>query len=230
MSESSNSLIKEFNLKEIVPNINFKIAHNDICLPSIQQILDPKYGITIDFDVYLAKYKKNLQRDFCWTLLQKQQFIYSLIKEISIPNLSVIDYSPSIEAKHSIIKVIDGKQRFSTLIKFCQNEFPIVNNGMNFVFDELPKKIQFRLWNYNFHAQQAYSYFPDALISDDDMIAWYRMVNFAGTPQDEEYLKNLTKPREFILPEIKENPLNKIVEERSNESIGNYINGTKSSY
>jgi hypothetical protein len=39
-------------------------------------------------------------------------------------------------------------------------------------------------------ADVAYSY-PDVPITDDQKIAWFEMINFAGTPQDIEHLNNL---------------------------------------
>jgi hypothetical protein len=37
----------------------------------------------------------------------------------------------------------------------------------------------------------SYAYEPSLLISDDDLVAWYNSVNFAGTPQDKDYMKML---------------------------------------
>jgi hypothetical protein len=48
------------------------------------------------------------------------------------------------------------------------------------------------MWGTWVTADVAYEY-HDALISDEWKIAWFEMINFAGTPQDIEHLNNLKK-------------------------------------
>jgi hypothetical protein len=62
------------------------------------------------------------------------------------------------------------------------------------------------------------------------------MVNFAGTPQDDEYINKLNSMLsgnfrngiDFSL--IKNDLIDRVVEERYDESIENYLDNTKSSY
>lgn len=161
-------------------NINYGIA--DV---SIRGILSDKYDYEVDWDVYLPSKGMNLQRGFVWTLQQKRELIYSIFKGIQVPPISVIYYD------HKVLKVIDGKQRLSTLISFCKNEFSIIWNEKEYYFDDMDNSIQGELLSHGtIRANIGYEY-PDKLISDEDKIAWFEMINFAGTPQDAEHLKKL---------------------------------------
>lgn len=69
----------------------------------------------IDWDIILSD-GKLLQRDFCWSHEQKSELILSVLKNIPIPPFSFI-----IGGKNDkTLRVIDGKQRLSTLIDFIK--------------------------------------------------------------------------------------------------------------
>jgi uncharacterized protein with ParB-like and HNH nuclease domain len=179
---------KEFNIQAIVPKLGFKITHKNMSLPELGRF--EKYGYKFDFDVYLETYGCNLQRDFVWTLQQKQEFIFSLIKNVNIPQVAIIIYSEENEESHSIYKVIDGKQRLSTVMSFLKDEFPITVDDEDYLFSELPKDIKFMIEHYSPTAQIAYSYYDDK-ISDDDLIKWFNLLNFAGTEQEKSHKDKL---------------------------------------
>jgi len=139
----------------------------------------------LDFDVWLPTKNMNLQRPFCWSLQQKQELIMSLLKGINISLMSFIHY------EHQTFKVIDGKQRLSAWLWFCQGKFPIIVNGCEYYYDDLDDRAQGELmWSNWIKADVAYEY-HDKLISDDLKIQWFEMINFLGTPQDIEHLKTL---------------------------------------
>lgn len=150
-----------------------------------------KYGYPLDFDVYLPTKGKNLQRPFCWTLDQKRELIMSIIKGIDIQVMTVI--ISETKDKTRSYKVIDGKQRLSTMIDFLNDKFSIVLCGKEYLYSELPgaddihNGIRYTIDHFDIHFNQAYEYWDD-LISDDDKIAWFEQINFAGTPQDIEHL------------------------------------------
>ena len=52
--------------------IDFKIS-DTVSMHYLCRIIDGKYNIVLDFDVYLPTKGKNLQRPLVWTLFQKQQ-------------------------------------------------------------------------------------------------------------------------------------------------------------
>lgn len=176
-------------LKDIRIELPFNVNHGS-ALHNIKSIAEGRYDITVDYDVWLPTKKMNLQRPFVWTLLQKQQLILSILKDIKIPTLTIIDYSIEDEKKSHIYKVIDGKQRLSTIISFYKNEFQIEHNGKLYYFSELDEWGQRAISLLRLTANIGYEY-PDALISDDDKIAWFELINFAGTQQDIEHLNKL---------------------------------------
>lgn len=152
-----------------------------------------KYGYKIDFDVYLPSKQKNLQRPLVWTLEQKQELILSVLKGIKIPDISVIIYQDDSRLsteRERVYKIVDGKQRLSTMIDFAQSKFPIVWEGKEYFLNDLDDWGQRAILFFVPKGNIAYEY-KDSMISDDDKIAWFEMINFAGTPQDFEHLKNL---------------------------------------
>jgi len=158
-----------------------------------------KHGYKLDFDVYLPSKGKNLQRPYCWTLEQKRELILSIIKGIDIQYFTIIIHEA--EDKTKTYKVIDGKQRLSTMIDFLNDKFTIILNEDEYLYSELPdynlnnlddirNNIKYEIDHFNIHFNQTYEYYDD-MISDDDKIAWFEQINFAGTPQDIEHLNNL---------------------------------------
>ena len=156
-----------------------------------------KYGYKVDFDVYLPTKGINLQRDFCWTLEQKQELILSVIKGVDIQTFTVINYIEDKVKRDTTFKIIDGKQRFSTLLDFIQDKFKIILLGNEYSYSELPNDIKDVIDHFDIHFNQIYEYYDD-LISDDIKIAWFEQINFAGTPQDINHLKELKSEKKII--------------------------------
>lgn len=144
----------------------------------------------IDFDVFLPTIGKNLQRDFVWTQHQKEELIRSIIKGCDIQTFSVIIYSDNDRMKESTFKIIDGKQRLSTLLDFFNNKFTVNLLGNDYFYNELPKDIQREIAWFDIYFNQTYEFWDD-LISDEDKIAWFEQINFAGTPQDIKHMNSL---------------------------------------
>jgi hypothetical protein len=175
----------QFNINSIVKKLKFNVIES--CLDYIQELSKEDFDIKIDYDVYLPTYNHNLQREFCWDLLQKQELILSLLKEIKIPKLSVLYLKDK-----RIYQIIDGKQRLSTIISFYKNEFPINVNGFDYFYNDLDKTSQMNIRLFNFTINIAYVYDRD-IITDDDKMDWYDLLNFAGTAQDKEHINNIKK-------------------------------------
>ena len=175
-------------IKDVRPQLPFNINYGMADL-SIKHILDPKWNVTIDWDVYLPSKGMNLQRPFVWTLEQKQELIYSIFKGIQLPPISIIQFRN--DDKNITYKIIDGKQRLSTIISFVKNEFPIIWNEHEYFFDDLDNSIQGEfLYHGLIRSNIGYEY-PDQPISDQDKIKWFNMINFSGTPQDKEHMNKL---------------------------------------
>ena len=145
-----------------------------------------KEFLIIDYDVYLPTKGMNLQRPFCWNLEQKQQLILSIVKDIYIPKFcALVDQN---KAQKSY-QIIDGKQRLEAIFSFLANEFPLPTGHY---FKDCAPDLQGRIKRYSPVFEVAYFHKDDAIpISDDDKIAWFEQINFAGTPQDEQHLKKL---------------------------------------
>jgi len=181
----------KLGLSKFRPKLNFNINFG-LSGFNIKYLIDKEW-YSIDFDVFLPSKNMNLQRGFVWTLLQKQELIISILKGVKIPPLSVIQYKEngSITKESVILKIIDGKQRLSTLISYYKNEFSIEFEGKEYYFNDLTKQCQ-REIDDCLTVNVGYEY-KDTPIPDEQKILWFEMINFAGTPQDKEHLENLKK-------------------------------------
>lgn len=179
-------------LSDIEKKIDFKIQRHTT-MHYLCQLADGAYGIKLDFDVYLPTKGMNLQRPLVWTLFQKQQLILSALKGIQLPPIQFIlftdDRSPD---KTQVYQIIDGKQRLTTLISFYRGEFPIIWEGKEYFFKDLDEWAARRISHMTLDSDRVYAY-PDDDLSDNQKIAWFEMINFAGTAQDVEHLNNLKK-------------------------------------
>lgn len=150
----------------------------------------------IDFDVIVDTRKgaRPLQRGLVWTLLQKQSLIETILKDIKIPAISVCVLEK--ENGEEIYQIIDGKQRLTTILAFSNNEFPIVIDGVEYFYKDFDSVTQHD-FKRPIYADVFYSHELDKnvknsqfFLTDADKIAWFKKINFAGTPQDLEHLKD----------------------------------------
>ena len=179
-------------LTDVEQKLEFTI-NPPVTMHYLHKLVEHAYNIKLDFDVFLPTKNRNLQRDFCWSLLQKQQLIISVLKDLTLTPISIISYTDDSVAdsnRETIYKVIDGKQRLSTLISFYNNEFPIEFNGNEYYYNDFDALAKRRIKFFQFNAYIVYEYKTD-MISDDNKIKWFEYINFAGTPQDIEHLKQL---------------------------------------
>lgn len=141
-------------------------------------------NVKLDFDVFLPSKSINLQRGFCWSLLQKQQLIWSILMKRMIPPLAIL------RTTDDVYQVIDGKQRLSAMIDFYQNEFSLEIDGKNYFFEELPYEYQLSIAGYFFTVYLVAEDY-DIVFTDQDKIDWFKFINFAGTPQDVQHFERL---------------------------------------
>lgn len=170
-------------------NFHINYGMGDI---QIDHLLEPKWGYDIDWDVYLPSKGINLQRRWVWTLQQKEELILSVLKGITIPPITVIQFKSEEFRKNKsrgLYRIIDGKQRLGTLMSFVRGQFLIPYGDGTIAYEDLTKQAQREICGC-VRANIAYEY-EDAPISDEDKIAWFEMINFAGTPQDLEHLNKL---------------------------------------
>lgn len=146
---------------------------------------------TIDYDVYLPSIGMNLQRDFCWTDLQKSEFILSILKGTKILPLAEI-YHIHADGRATTHHIIDGKQRLSTLLDFVNGKegLFLIYNNCAYTFTDLDEDAQRQILLYRFEVNRAWEY-DDSPISDTHKIAWFEKLNFSGTQQDKGHLDKL---------------------------------------
>lgn len=154
-------------------------------------------GKTYDMDVYLEKYKMNLQRPYVWTYPQQNAFIQSILYNKVVTPFVVVQHSIGEIFGDQIIYVIDGKQRLTTVSKFMHNEFPVEIGDKKYYYKDFDEdlKIYFNRNLDRFDAIIYYSYSKNP-ITDDEKIQIFNFYNFTGTPQAEEHkikLQNLLK-------------------------------------
>ena len=172
--------MKQFEISKIKPKLSFKTQ--DSTLPYISKIID--YGYDIDFDVFLESKGCNLQRPLCWTLNQKRELIFSVLKGIEIPTLSILLREE--EDGKRIFMVIDGKQRLNAITSYYNNEFPIKLDGEDYYFNDLGSS-QSLISILMLKVKMAYDYFDDK-IPDEELIKWFNLINFSGTEQDKKHI------------------------------------------
>ena len=156
--------------------------------------------IHFDTDIYLEKYKMNLQRPYVWTYPQQNAFIQSILYEKIISPVVIISHSVTNEqfGEH-IYYVIDGKQRLTTVHKFLNNEFPVEIGFEKYYYKDFDDKLK-TYFNRNLDKMEAIFYYsyPDNPITDDEKIQIFNFYNFTGTPQAEEHkikLQSLLKQK-----------------------------------
>lgn len=86
------------------------------------------------------------------------------------------------------------------LLNVKANEFVITKNdkftieieNKEYLFSELPKDYQNSITHYHFRYYVVNEDW-NIKITDEQKIAWFKLINFAGTPQDAIHLKSLEK-------------------------------------
>lgn len=183
--------MKELKLTTIAPKYNLDIK--PACSYSPKDLFvqheGSKYKNIIDYDVKLSN-GKNLQRDFVWNIDQKRSLIISILKELQIPNFAVVIYRDDNNNYESTYKIIDGKQRLKTIEEFFNEGFGIIYEGIEYFLSDLDEWGRYRFKCCSLSFNIIYEY-PDAMLTDEQLISWFELVNFAGTPQDLNHLEKL---------------------------------------
>lgn len=146
--------------------------------------------LNIDWNVFLPSIGRNLQRDFVWNIEQKRELIFSILIGRHIPHCAVINIINPLDEKSDIYQIIDGKQRLSSIFDFMDNKFSIKLENREYLFSELPDDYKLAITNFNFRYYIVNEEIGN-VISDEQKIAWFKFINYAGTPQDIEHLNSL---------------------------------------
>lgn len=146
--------------------------------------------LDLDWDVYLPTKSKNLQRDFVWTLEQKRELIWSVLIGRHVPHCALINTVNREDENRDKYLVIDGKQRLSSIFQFLDDKFTIEIEGDEYLFSELPNDYQITI-NCYYLRYYVVNEPWEVRITDEQKIKWFKLINFAGTPQDLAHLKEL---------------------------------------
>lgn len=167
-------------IEELRSDFGFKVQYTEL---QVKDFLRKNDDGLIDWDVHLSSLDYNLQRDYVWNLLQKEELIWSILLDRPIPNISVV----SVYKNTGILyQIIDGKQRLSTVIDFIQEGFPIYIDEKSFFWSMLPEEYRSTILSF-FLSVNVLSDPIDNPMSDQDKIKWFTLLNFAGTKQDLEH-------------------------------------------
>lgn len=129
------------------------------------------------------------QRDFCWTLEDKQNLIESIYRGVDCGKI-VLRKRPFNLVEEELKKgndgfafndIVDGKQRLNALIGFVNSEFPDKSGKFYKDFSTFGKRqFENRL---NFTLAQL-----DERTTDEDVLKIFMLVNFAGKEMSKEHL------------------------------------------
>ena len=168
---SINNSTSDFTNKEDV-RLNYYNA-------DISSLISKVYYQGVDFT-------PEYQRDYVWSLEDKQYLIHSIFNKIDIGKFTF--YIRSYEEEKQIgdgnrCEIIDGKQRLSTLIEFYENRFQY--NG----------KYYTDLGNYDRHTFKGFqiAYSEAQNLTKQQRIKLFLKVNITGKVMDKEHLENVKK-------------------------------------
>jgi hypothetical protein len=129
------------------------------------------------------------QRDFVWTLEQKQSLIHSIYNNIDIGKVVIRKRSYSwvknrvSEGKIGAFKdIVDGKQRLNAILDFINNKFSDKDGHYYSDFSEIAKS---QFFNFN---SIGYGELGESA-SDKDVKSVFLGINFTGTPVSEEHIE-----------------------------------------
>ena len=128
------------------------------------------------------------QRDFVWSLKEKQSLIDSIYNNIDIGKIVIrkrpyqwVEKRIKQGKQASFKDIVDGKQRLNAIIGFVQNKFPDSNG---FYFDDFSdfskaKFFSFKSFAYGELGEKA---------SDEDVKSVFLGLNFTGVPMSQEHI------------------------------------------
>lgn len=139
---------------------------------SIDSLFSPRLKNKID-------YKPYYQRNYVWDYNKATYFIESILLGTEIPPLIFFDNNSGIE-------IIDGRQRFETIMRFMENKFPLKPKGLQIL------------------SQLKNSYYDDLAKNDREIIdkfldAKLRIIEFklVNEPRLDKYLEDRIKKEIF---------------------------------
>jgi len=147
-----------------------------------------------DLDVYLPTFGINLQRPFVWDAMQQSSFIESIVyyRHRTFPNFAILQDN---SGGHIIWRVVDGKQRLTTIFKWLKGEVSISVPGFEGTIETCPDVLRRHIGRFAITANLCYDGRVDKTVKSDlddtGIVKWFDLINFTGTPQDLEHKQKL---------------------------------------
>ena len=134
--------------------------------------------------------KTYYQRNFCWTLEEKQALIESIYNNISLGRVIVRERSykwvkEQIELGNTEVAfkdIVDGKQRLNCILSFMQDEFP---DSHGYYYSEFSEQAT---WQFLDHQLLGYAVLNEKS-TDKDVLDCFLRTNFAGVPMSQEHIE-----------------------------------------
>lgn len=124
------------------------------------------YDLVVSDERKKVKYNPSYQRNYIWNATKATNLIETVLINGEIPPLTVIENGKE-------MKIIDGRQRYETLLKFYNNKFPLVISGLEIhkdlnglYYDNLPINVKSIFQEYRL---KMIVYTPDISTSQDDI-------------------------------------------------------------
>lgn len=176
-----------FNLESILFACGFNDKQRTYNFDTDTEYQVPK----IEFNPFIIDSNGNevvYQRDFCWTLEQKQLLIESIYNNIDIGKIVIrkrsyewVENRILSGKKASFKDVVDGKQRLNALLEFVNNEFCDLHGNY---WDDLSEYAQYKFMNFS---SVAYGELGESA-SDEDVKSVFLNVNFSGVKMSQEHI------------------------------------------
>lgn len=186
--------MKTFSIKQIKePEIRIEQA-TSVPIQNILRYNGRNRDRVLDFDVMLSN-GQPLQRPLVWSLIQKQSLILSILKDKNIqPIIAIIGGK-----NDDNYKIIDGKQRLTTIQSFLDNEFPIIFDNEEYYFNDFDDASKCSLIHKNILVSGIYERIVKGIkydtvpYTDEELVNLFDYINYSGTPQDADHIVNLKK-------------------------------------
>lgn len=132
--------------------------------------------------------KEYYQREFVWSLEDKQLLIESIYNGISCGSVIIrkrsFDWLDKRESEDEcfFMDIVDGKQRMGTIRRFINNEFPDFEGRYYSDFS--------RAAQHSFTNHRLFAYFEfDEKATDQATLQQFLKINFTGKPQSKEHIE-----------------------------------------
>ncbi len=186
-ADSSRVRSVNYSLESILFNLN--VLGEKESIQKYQMNGHPVLALNWNPYVIIDGEKKYYQRDFCWTLEQKQNLIHSLYLGIDIGKIvvrkrewsEVQKLANTGETELAFNDIVDGKQRLEALRGFLMGEY--TDRDGNY-FADLSFHSQHKLTN---NQQLGFAEMDEP--EDKQVLKQFLKMNFEGVPQSKEHLE-----------------------------------------